>query len=362
MSLLNPFEKRDSRSMGSIAPFVVRGQTLVPNDLVSAAEALRNSDLYSVTSLISSDISGADFIGSNVAVPILNKPNTLVNKVNFWQTLLLNLLLMGNAFALIERDEKGLVSNLRPIPASMVTVDLTDDVLTYDIMSYDSFMGITVPAEDIIHARVMAYGDNPLDSLVGHSPLEALSNEVSQQREAGRLTLATIKNAINPMISINVPEATLSKEAKDTIRTEFVEATTGKNLGLPVVLDQSADFKAISINADVAKYLSQLDWGRSQIAKAFGVPDSYLNGTGDQQSSLDQISSLYVGGLNRYIEPLLSELNFKLDDGSGAIGLDMTQIIDYSHSNLKKDVSDWVKNGVITPDYAQEILHRKGVI
>ncbi|KAA8446942.1 phage portal protein [Weissella paramesenteroides] len=359
MSLLNPFERRDSRSMGSTASFIVQGQHLVPNNLISAMEALKNSDLYSVTSLISSDIAGADFIGTNQYIGLLNKPNTLSNKVNFWQTVVLNLLLSGNAFIYLEKNPEGIITNMRPIPSSMVTVDLTNDVLSYDIMAYDTFLGGTASADEMIHARIMAYGESPLDALVGHSPLEALGNEVAQQKEATRLTLSTIKNAINPTSVIQVPEGTLSKEAKNTIRTEFEQANTGENSGRVMVLDQSADFKTIAINADVAKYLTQLDWGRNQITKTFGVPDSYLNGQGDQQSSLDQISSLYVGGLNRYIEPLLSELNFKL---GGDIRLDMSQIMDYSKATFKKDISDWVKNGVLTPDEAKELLIRKGVI
>ena len=116
---------------------------------------------------------------------------------------------------------------------------------------------------------------------------------------------------------------------------------------------------SISINADVAKYLSQLDWGRTQIAKAFGVPDSYLNGTGDQQSSINMISALYVNGLNKYIEPMLSEINTKL---GGNISIDMQSIIDYGNQQLTTNLINLVDKGIVATKEAHDILLSKGVI
>ena len=102
-----------------------------------------------------------------------------------------------------------------------------------------------------------------------------------------------------------------------------------------------------------------MNWGRTQIAKVFGVSDSYLNGTGDQQSSLDQIKDLYVNALNRFIEPLISELRIKCDS---SIGVDMSSITDYSNSVFKADILNWVKEGIIEPIEAKTLLESKGII
>ncbi len=69
----------------------------------------------------------------------------------------------------------------------------------------------------------------------------------------------------------------------------------------------------ISRGVNVSSLLSQVDWTSTQIAKAFQIPDSYLNGQGDQQSSLDQIEGLYANTLNRDMNMVLSELNNKLN-------------------------------------------------
>ena len=66
MSILNPFERRSSITPNNYYPFMVQNGSIVPNSLVDATEALKNSDLYAVTSLISSDIAGTRFTGNQV--------------------------------------------------------------------------------------------------------------------------------------------------------------------------------------------------------------------------------------------------------------------------------------------------------
>lgn len=364
-SIFNPTgETRSSQSVsaGSMAPFIVSGNSLSPDALVSADVALKNSDLYAVTSLISSDIAGAEFQGTGPYVDLLNQPSNDVAPYNFWQTFLLNLLLNGNAISIIKRDAKGLAIGLVNVPTSAVTIDLDDvtGIVTYKVSAFANVPGGAYKASDVIHARVMAYGPKMLDNLLGHSPLEALATELRQQATANRLTLSTLKNAINPSAILKLPEAgMMTDEAKEAVRSSFEKANSGENSGRTIILDETANFSTVSINADIAKYLTSLDWGRSQIAKVFGVPDSYLNGTGDQQSSINMISALYVNGLNKYIEPMLSELNMKL---AGGIGIDMQSITDYGNQQLTSNLINLVDKGIVGTEEAHNILTSKGVI
>ncbi len=355
MSLKNPFETRQMITPSNYMPFIFAdsGTNIVPNELISADVALHNSDLYSVTSLISADIAGALFTGLNTkSLELLNKPSHLTSRYNFWQTVVLEILLSGNAFVVIDGKE------LRYIPNQNVMLDLTNDVLSYQITPFGDYQGGTYKAKSVLHFKIMAHGVNG-GELIGHSPLESLVNEVQQQEQANKLSLATIARAINPTSLINIPDAVVSPDAKENVRKEFEKANTGSNAGRTLVLDQSADFQSISINADVAKFLNNAIYQRTQISKAFGVPDSYLNGQGDQQSNLEMIQNMYVNGLNRYIEPIVSEVQSKLGDG---IVLDMSSILDYSNATLKQDILNFVDKGILDAPQAQKILIDKGVI
>ncbi|MDM7501789.1 phage portal protein [Lactococcus lactis] len=275
-----------------------------------------------------------------------------VKNMNLWQNA------KKNAYLPLDLVQDAIVE-LRLIPSNAITIDLTDDTLTYEVNQFDDYPSAKYNASEMIHVKIMAYGVDTLHNLVGHSPLESLTSEIGQQKEANRLSLSTLKGALNPTSVVKVPQGTLSSEAKDSIRKEFEKANGGNNSGRVMVLDQSADFSTVSINADVANYLNSMNWGRTQIAKAFGVSDSYLNGTGDQQSSLDQNKDLYVNALNRFIEPLISELRIKCDS---SIGVDMSPITDYSNSVFKADILNWVKEGIIEPTEAKTLLESKGII
>ena len=363
--LFNPTgEVRASQSVsnGGMAPFIIQGNSMVTNDLVSADTALKNSDLYAVTSLISSDIAGAQFKGNSPYTELLNKPNKNVSAYTHWQTYLLNILLNGNGIMIIKRDKKGLATELINVPSNSVTINLDDStgVITYKVNAFVGLEAGEYQASDVIHTRIMAYGSNQLDHLLGHSPLESLSIELQQQAISNKLSLATIRNAINPATILKLPEAGLmTPEAKEAVRKSFEQANSGDNSGRTIILDETANLSSISINADVAKYLSQLDWGRTQIAKAYGVPDSYLNGNGDQQSSIQMISALYVNGLNKYIEPMLSEINMKL---GGGIRLDMQSITDYGSQQLTTNLINLVDKGIVEADEAHALLKERGVI
>ena len=369
MSLLNNIfnpgvELRSSQSIiaGSMAPFIITGNSLKPAELVSADVALKNSDLYAVTSLISSDIAGAKFQGNSPFIELLNQPSTKVASYNHWQTYLLNVLLNGNGIMLIKRDQDGTPVELINVPTSSVVIDLDDvtGAITYKVNSFPGIQGGTYSANDVIHTRIMAYGSNPLDNLLGHSPLESLSTELQQQAVSNRLSLATIRNAINPATVLKLPQAgQMTDEAKEAVRKSFESANSGDNSGRTIILDETANLSSISINADIAKYLTSMDWGREQVAKSYGIPDSYLNGTGDQQSSLNMISALYVNGLNKYIEPMLSELNMKL---GGSINIDMQSITDYGNQQLTSNLINLVDKGIVGTSEAHELLLKKGVI
>ena len=215
MSILNPFERRSSITPNNYYPFMVQNGSIVPNSLVDATEALKNSDLYAVTSLISSDIAGTRFTGNQVFTSVLNNPSHLTNAFSFWQTAILNLLLNGNVFLAILKGDNSLMKELRLIPSNAITIDLTDNTLTYEVNQFDDYPSAKYNASKMIHVKIMAYGVDTLHNLVGHSPLESLTSEIGQQKEANRLSLSTLKGALNPTSVVKVPQGTLSSEAKE---------------------------------------------------------------------------------------------------------------------------------------------------
>ncbi len=124
-----------------------------------------------------------------------------------------------------------------------------------------------------------------------------------------------------------------------------------------VVIDQLEDYKPLEMKADVTKLLSQTDWTSKQIAKVFGIPDSYLNGQGDQQSNIDQIKGMYTNALNRYLQAILAELDNKLN---AKITANIRTAVDPLGDSFAATLSGLAKDGTIANNQATWLLQQTG--
>lgn len=129
--------------------------------------------------------------------------------------------------------------------------------------------------------------------------------------------------------------------------------------GGPIVLDDLEEFKPLEIKSNVAALLGQVNWTSTQIAKVYGVPDSYLNGTGDQQSSLDQIKGLYANALNRFVSAVIGELNTKL---SANITADMRPAIDPMGDDYLGMLANIVKQGALGQNQFEYLVRNQGYL
>lgn len=369
MSILNPFSLQTRTkyipSQSYSPSFASIGGKLVPQGFINADKGLKNVDIFAMINLISSDIASCDFQNGGIYEGLLKQPSNLINGYSFWQSSVIQLLLTGNSYLLIH-SQNGVAQWLEQVPTSCVTIQLADDnsSVSYEISFGDKRGTVLADNSEMIHVKLMPTGEISNDDLfVGTSPLQSLTDSITISDNANRLTLSTIANAINPSAVISVPDAQLTNTAKDAIRDAFVQANSGSNAGKVMVVDQSASVSTIQINSDVAKFLNSIDWGANRVAEAFGVPSSYLNrDTADAQSNSQQIMSFYASSLNRYINPLISELAFKLHLPDLKLNIRDSTDVDGSETIAMLAKLNSGNNPVFTPSQAQSILIRKGLI
>ncbi len=315
------FEKRSQflGSKGYVPSFSVSNGKVIPHNFVDARRALQNVDIFAMINLISSDIASCAFQNTGKYDHLLKQPSKLINGYSFWQSSLIQALLTGNSYLLIH-GELGSTQWLEQIPTSQVNVNLADGLenISYEINFTDDRGTVVADNSEMIHIRLMPTGE-----IVGGQEFMGIS----------------------PLDSLIYP----------------VEIS--ENAGKTIVMDQSAQLSTIQINADVAKFLNNLDWSADRVAEAFGVPSSYLNRTkADAQSNSQQIMSFYASSLNRYINPMISELAFKLNlpdlklNVRDSTDVDGSQIIDMI-SKLNTGT-----NPVFNADEVKTLLAEKGVI
>ncbi|MFT9411839.1 phage portal protein [Liquorilactobacillus hordei] len=366
---MNPFRnfKRDRyiNSGGNTATVSVGSNgTIVTTNYVNAEAALKNSDIFAVVTKIAGDIASCDFQVIKQFKKILLSPNGLISGFNFWQSVISQLLLAGNAYVIIVRGKNNAIGHLEYVSPAQVQINLSDDSQRmYYTVNWNDNRGAQVYAwYDVLHFRLMSpWGNDSGDYLTGVSPLYSLQHDLQIQEQSKQLTLSTLKNAINPSSVITLPEAQVDKKSKDAVRDSFIEQNSGENGGKVVVLDQSAKLDKIVIDTNVANFLSNYDFSQAQITKAFGIPQSILDDKkGDQQSNIGEIMNFYASSLMQYVKPIESELTLKLKT---EVTLNIANAVDLTHQNL---ITNIVALGagrtpVLAATQAQQILIDNGV-
>lgn len=334
---------------------------LTPNgqrDYVSATDALKNSDIYSVVSQLSGDLATVQ-LSANMprAQGILNNPSSTANGHAFWQSMFAQLLLGGECFAYRWRNPNGLDMRWEYLRPSQVETYLLEDGsgLTYTVTFDETQLGVRqyVPQGDMIHIRLTGINGGQ----TGISPLEALASELQIKDASNGLTLAALARSISAPGVLSIQHGGLLSEKMKASRSRKFMRQVNKSNGGPVVIDELEEYKPLEMKADVTKLLSQTDWTSKQIAKVFGIPDSYLNGQGDQQSNIDQIKGMYANALNRYMQCIISELDNKLN---ATITANLRPAIDPLGDAFATTLSGLAKDGTIANNQATWVLQQLG--
>ncbi|MEK3563789.1 phage portal protein [Lactobacillus crispatus] len=331
-----------------------------PLNLVSTNQALLNSDIFSVINRISSDIASARFKTANQYVyNLLNTPNRLISRFSFWQSVIIQLLLDGNSYVPI----KGMSLEQRR-PSEVSEINVLDDYqgLTYKITPFNGEKEFTLTQDQILHFRIMP--DSRYQYMIGMSPLESLTYEMTISADSRKATLNSIKNQISPIGILTVPASQLNDEDREAARKSFEKANSGENNGRLMVLTDASKFNQLDVKADVFKALNEnANFSASQISKAFGIPVDMLGGgqsTESQHSNIDSVKGNYISDLNSYINPILDELKLKFNCPD--LKLDVKSALDVDDSLTINQVNSMLQAGVIDRDQAQQLLKKSGAL
>ena len=352
MGVWNPFKgifRSRTLANGTGPLMVFSGGKIQTQSSVDVNQAFKNSDVFTVVERISSDIAACRFNGQQYQA-LLDNPFHLMNPYAGWQEVLIQLLLNGNSYVVIHRDKQQKASWLEPVPSDDVTLTLQDNAtdIIYHVHYTDERADKDYLSADVLHFKLVTPGMD-VNQYTGVSPLMALVPELGIQDSSKKLTLASLIHALAPTNIYTTPNAITEPGAKDKIREAFEKANTGDNAGRVMIMDAGAKLETIDVTPNVAKLLDNATFSQTQIAKAFGIPDSYLNGQGDQQSSIEMIRSLYQNALTMYIRPIESELSYKL---GAPVKLDVTSAIDVDHQNELNNIVSLSKANLLSPRQA----------
>jgi HK97 family phage portal protein len=226
-----------------------------------------------------------------------NKPNRYQNRVEFFETMTMQLCLHGNSYAHIQRGTGGKIVSLLPLMAEQMEVNLlTDGSVVY---RYNSGANLAVYApESIWHLKLMSNG------IVGLSPLSYARNSVGIGIASDDRVKALASNGFKPTGILTIDKL-LKPEQREQIRNQFADLASGS--GDPLrVLEAGMVYQQISMNPKDVQLLETRRFQIEDIARFFGVPSVLINDTSASTtwgSGIEQIvQGFYKLGLRPYLE------------------------------------------------------------
>ncbi|MHA0915353.1 phage portal protein [Kosakonia cowanii] len=324
--------------------------------------------VFSCISLIASDISKMplrlmrrDSNGiwkeNNNGTParIYRRPNAFQNRMQFFECWLNSKLCHGNTVALKIRNTRGDITELRILDWNKVTPLVADDGSVFYQINPDNMTGVeasvTVPAREVIHDRFNCL----FHPLIGLSPIYAAGLAAMQGHHIQENSAHFFRNGSKPSGVIEVP-GTITDENARKLKANWDTGYTGENAGKTGLLSNGAKYNPISMSADDAKVVEQLQMSEKIVCSTFHVP-AYKAGVGDLPS-YDNIEALeqqyYSQCLQTLIESieLLLDEAFELEDDAGT-EFDVSALLRMDSERRIKTLGEGVKNTILTPNEAR---------
>lgn len=324
--------------------------------------------VFSCISLIASDISKMplrlmrrDSNGiwkeNNNGTParIYRRPNAFQNRMQFFECWLNSKLCHGNTVVLKIRNTRGDITELRILDWNKVTPLVADDGSVFYQINPDNMTGVdasvTVPAREVIHDRFNCL----FHPLIGLSPIYAAGLAAMQGHHIQENSAHFFRNGSKPSGVIEVP-GTITDENARKLKANWDTGYTGENAGKTGLLSNGAKYSPISMSADDAKVVEQLQMSEKIVCSTFHVP-AYKAGVGDLPS-YDNIEALeqqyYSQCLQTLIESieLLLDEAFELEDDAGT-EFDVSALLRMDSERRIKTLGEGVKNTILTPNEAR---------
>jgi len=308
---------------------------------------------------------------SDLSILLKKRINRYQNRVEFFETFVLNHVVFGNAYA-HKIYSNGRLVGLMPLNSGQVEVELLKDGTIVYHYHYDGGV-VTYAAENIWHWKMFG------NSIVGLSPLAYARNAVSVGLAGDRRIGQVFKNAGKPSGVLTI-DGTLKDDQRQLVRQRFKDLTEGGTDTL-MVLEASMKFQPISMNPTDIQLLDSRRFQVEDVARFMDVPSVLINDTAGTTAWGSGISEIMRGWYKRSLRNRVNSLSESMKQHLLPEGKRQNMRVTYDFDDLlrldKRERMEsnraGINAGIITPNEARrdeglppmeggEILYANGAI
>jgi HK97 family phage portal protein len=200
---------------------------------------------------------------------LLNDPNPLETRFDFWSMTQTFLDLTGNAFWWIERDPR----TLAPIaawnmPSNWIRLDWSKNALMPDYMLTTSGREVYIPREDMIQFQIR----DPRNRFWGMAPLDAAANAMRASDAIKAHQLNAFQNEILQALYFSTDQSLSDPAFKRVMATLMTRYAGAKRAGVPLIVDNGLKPGYFARPPAEMAYRDSAAFSRDEILNIFGVP------------------------------------------------------------------------------------------
>ncbi len=229
-------------------------------------------------------------------------PSPDMSRFTFLKTLVSSVLLQGNGYAYIDRDEFGNALSLQYIPAGLVNIVYINVDGTMRMRYQVTGFKHLVEPIDMVHILNFSY-----DGITGVSTLTHARNTLSISSYAEDYAKEFFDGGGNVNGILTVVDGRLRAGQKDEIKKDWAEMISKGGVG---VLEGNMTYQSVSINPSDAQMLETREFNVIDICRFFGV--SPVKAFDLSKSSYSTVEATQLAFLTDTLAPMLENIELEL--------------------------------------------------
>ena len=322
-------------------------QSLALSAVYRCVEVITNGVASLPVKLYRTDEKGFKYeMHNNLSFILSKKPTGKINAFTFYKLIVKDILLQGNAYALILRNGKGEIIGLQYIQAGLVSPIDRGDRIEYQVTGIKGF----VRQEDILH--FMNYTDN---GVYGISVLTHARRTlgIADYGENASENFYKSGGCTTGFLKFDGPS---SGKQREEILSAWNQATGGvrnQPNGIPV-LPANVNYTQLSVNPADSQLLESREFSVVEICRFFGVsPTKCFDLT---HASYNNSEMAELAFLNDTLRPLLTKIEmemetklFKPEEGYD-IKFDVSELLRTDKKSQAEYFTKMFNLGVLSPN------------
>ena len=204
-----------------------------------------------------------------------DEPNDEMTSFNFIETMTVHMLIWGNGYSQVIRNQRGQCIGLYPLLPDRMVVNRDDKTkqifYTYRVSKDNPTLNlkaneeVTLEAEDVLHIPGLGF-----DGLIGYSPIAMLKNSIGTAIATEEYGGKFFENGATPTGVLEHPGILKDPEK---LRKSWNATYGGSgNAGKTAILEEGLTYKTIGISPKDAQMLEMRKFNVNEIARIFRVP------------------------------------------------------------------------------------------